>query len=123
MTRYADITFDTTEIDGLADLLATARERPHKERADDLTQTADSIATKSRAIVATYQKDSTGLLGESIQVEGTPVHKRIFADVREAFFLETGSPNTGGPRDWLTGPAQEGIDEMFERLSRAGQIW
>jgi hypothetical protein len=50
------------------------------------------------------------------------VHRRVFAEVREAAFLEYGSPNTGAPRAWLTGPARKAIDELFAELSAATEI-
>jgi hypothetical protein len=56
-------------------------------------------------------------------VNGTAARKWIGAPVRQGFFLEYGSPTTGGPRPWLTGPAREGANQLLDELARIGEIW
>lgn len=123
MTTFTMITFDTSEIDDLQKRLLTARDKPHDVRAAALDRAAAHAESEARAIVGTYTKKSTGALAAAITREGTPVFQRIFANVREASLLERGTPNTGAPRPWLTGPAQKGADELFEELSKAAAPW
>jgi len=120
---YVTVSADTSDIDHLQQILAAARERPHKERAAVLDRRAGDAETEARAIVATYNKKSTGALADAITREGTPVFQRIFANVREASLLERGTPNTGAPRPWLTGPAQKAADAVLEDLTKSAEPW
>lgn len=117
-----DVGIDVSDLADLARMLERAAARPHAERAAVLDRVAREVQAEATAIAATYTK-GTGRLVESIELSGTPVSRRIFADVREAFFLEFGSPNTGAPRPWLTGPAERGAKELFDELGKIGQIW
>src|SRR4051812_840916 len=102
-------------------MLATARERPHAVRAEALDRAEASTIAGARANAAGYTK-GTGALLDAIQSEGSPVHRRVFAEVREAAILEYGSPNTGAPRAWLTDPARKSVDVLFLELSAATVI-
>ncbi len=117
------ISADLSQIADLDRVLTAARERPHKVRAQALDRVANRVADEARGIVGGYTTASTGELAGAIYVRGTPVSKFIGADVRQAFFLEYGSPTTGGPRPWLSGPAQKGADELLAELAEAGEIW
>lgn len=122
MTTYTDISFDTSEIDKLNEMLKAARDRPHAVRAEALDRAEASTIAGAREIAAGYTKGE-GILGDSLQSEGSPVHRRVFSDLRESLFLETGSPNTGAPRAWLTGPARKSVDALFIELSESAEIW
>lgn len=117
-----DVGIDVSELGDLAGMLSRAATRTHAERAAALDKVAHQVQSEATAIASTYTK-GTGALASSIEVGGTPVSRRIFADLREAYFLEFGSPNTGPPRPWLTGPAEKGARELFDELGKMGQIW
>lgn len=116
-------TVDLTEIKDLIGMLDRASKRPHAERARALDEVGGHVETEARGIVATFQTKSTGELEGAIYRRGTPVSQEIGADVKQAFFLETGSPTTGGPRPWLSGPAERGMVELLELVGKSGDIW
>jgi len=68
----------------------------------------------------------TGELARSVQIErtnrGSADAYMIGAPVRQAFFLEYGSPNTGAPRPWLSAPALKGQDELASHLDKV-RLW
>lgn len=122
---YGNVTIsaDYSDLDDLVQLLTRATERPHRERAVALVETAVKVENEARTNAQAFHIDSTGELAAAITRAGTPVFQRIFANVRHAAFLEYGSPTTGPPRPWLTGPARRGADDLFERISRTGDLW
>lgn len=122
MAASMGITFDTSELDNLADLLATAREKPKAVRAEALGRVGDKVKAEAEAIAQAYPDPLDELAG-NVEMESTPLTRRIFTSKRQGAFLEFGSPNTGAPRPWLTGPAQKGADELFEELSKAAELW
>lgn len=117
------ITADYSDIKDLDALLKRASERPHKVRAQELDRVGAQVESEGRANAAAFHKDSTGELAAAVTRTGTPVFQRIYANVRQAFFQEYGSPNTGAPNPWLSGPAQKGADELFDELSKAAEPW
>lgn len=117
-----DITWDASELDDLAGILQRARDRPPAERAQALDRAANRVRGEAIANAQSYTH-GTGALASSIETNGTATYRRVFSDVREAFFLEAGSPSTGAPRAWLTGPAQRGADDLLVELGKIGDIW
>lgn len=117
-----DITFDSN-LDELEQLLEAARARPYKVRTSALNTAAEQVKAEAKAIVATYDTDSTGELESVIDIDGTPASRRIFAEVRQGFFLEYGTPTTGGPRPWLTGPARTAANDLLNELAAGADIW
>lgn len=113
-----DITFDTHEIDDLNKKLIEASIRVARERARGLSRAAEAVRTQAAATARSYPH-ATGALADSVEVSGTDLSKRVGSTLREAFFLEFGSPTTGGPRPWLTGPARTEINHLFDDLSKA----
>lgn len=66
----------------------------------------------------------TGELARSVQMERlNDGAYRIGADVRQAFFLEYGSPNTGAPRPWLSSPARSAQMQVLSDMSKAATLW
>ncbi len=116
-----DITF-SSDVDGLTKLLETARVRSYTERTKVLKRIAEDVAAKASATARSYPH-ATGTLADAVEVDGTPASKRIHADVREAFFLEYGSPSTGGPRPWLSAPARDGANQLLAELANIGELW
>lgn len=116
------VTFDTSELDNLNGLLGEAITRVDKERASALSHHAELVASTARATVRGYTK-GTGVLAEDISVTGTPLTRVVGSPLREAFFLEFGSPNTGAPRPWLTGPARVEMTELLKELGHAAEPW
>lgn len=117
MTSVA-VGFDVSELDDLQKLLTTAVTRVAKERAAGLERHADAVRDQAIATARGYTK-GTGALADDIEVTGTPLTKRVGSDLREAFFLEVGSHNTGSPRPFLTGPARIEITKLLQELGVA----
>lgn len=109
------IGFDTSEIDNLQKLLSNAVARVPKERVTGLDRAAEAVRSQAIEAARGYTK-GTGALADDIEVRGTPLTKRVGSDLREAFFLEFGSPNTGAPRPFLTGPARIEITKLLVEL-------
>jgi hypothetical protein len=66
----------------------------------------------------------TGELSRSVQIERlTDGAYRVGAGVRQAFFLEYGSPNTGAPRPWLSAPAMTAQQRVLSEVSKAAALW
>lgn len=114
----ANIEFDTSELDDLNTMLMTAAARVDKVRATGLARTAETVRDQAAATVRSYPH-ATGALANDLHVSGTPLTKLVGSTLREAFFLEFGSPTTGGPRPFLTGPARTEITRLLEELGRA----
>jgi hypothetical protein len=115
----ANIIFDTSELNDLDKLLTTAAGRVDKVRSAGLARAAESVRDQAAATVRSYPH-ATGALANDLHVAGTPLTKTVGSTLREAFFLEFGSPTTGGPRPFLTGPARTEITHLLEELGKAG---
>lgn len=85
---------------------------------DDVDEVVQEVASEARATAAGYPK-GTGALAAAVRIVrvGAAAYT-VGAAVREAFYLEVGSPNTGGPRPWLTGPAQRALDELVGKIGK-----
>lgn len=114
----ADITFDTSELDDLNAMLTRAAAKVDKTRAAGLMRTAESVKAQAAATARSYPH-ATGALADSLMIGGTPLTRIVGSTLREAFFLEFGSPTTGGPRPFLTGPARKEITRLLEELGKA----
>lgn len=112
--------FDTHELDDLQHLLSTAASRVAKERSIGLERAADAVRDQAIETARSYPK-GTGALADDIEVRGTPLTKSVGSDLREAFFLEFGSPNTGEPRPFLTGPARIEITKLLVELGHTAE--
>lgn len=113
-----DVTFDTSELDDLNKMLTAAAAKVEKTRASGLARAAESVRDQAASTVRSYPH-STGALANDLHVSGTPLTKTVGSTLREAFFLEFGSPTTGGPRPFLTGPARTEITRLLVELGRA----
>lgn len=112
------LTVDTSEIDALAALLAGAAPRMETDTTRVMDQVASSVVAAAKASVPV----ASGELRDSVQVErqgGKGYRVRyIHAEPRQGYFLEYGSPTTGAPRPWLSGPAQRGAMVLHDELMR-----
>lgn len=116
------VTADTSDIDELNKVLSEAAARVDKERAVALTRTAHKVRDIAVATVRGYTK-GTGALADNVVIGGTPLTRTVGSELREAAFLEFGSPNTGGPRPWLTQPAHLGMTALLNELGAAAEPW
>lgn len=114
----SNITFDASELDDLNAMLTRAAAKVDTTRSRGLERTARSVRDQAAATARSYPH-ATGALADSVEVSGTPLTKVVGSTLREAFFLEFGSPTTGGPRPWLTGPARTEITRLLEELGKA----
>ena len=106
---------DMKEIDRLADRLQKAAVRAIPTIEAALTVGALETATQARANAASY--GGTGELSQSVEVEESPLIRRVLAEPRQGAFLEYGTPNTGAPRPWLSGPAETAQRKFFAELA------
>lgn len=118
----SDISLDTSGLDDLNALLQAAIEKTPRERAKALDATARTVAARASATAGSYTK-GTGDLANSVTVSGSDLTKLVGADLREAWFLEVGSPSTGAPRPWLTGPAMDEVAKLLTKLGEVGELW
>ena len=109
---------DVSELHRLAGMLTTTAAAAPAKATVAVQRTVDQVhaAAISGAPVA------TGELQASIQKEGAGLEGRVWSDTRQAYFLEVGSPNTGPPRAWLTGPAEDGSHELLVSMRIVGRI-
>lgn len=118
MGGQSAVTFDTSELDDLTTMLVVAAARVDKVRSMGLARTAESVRSQAEATVRGYPH-ATGALADDLHVSGTPLTKVVGSTLRESFFLEFGSPTTGGPRPFLTGPARTEITKLLKELGAA----
>lgn len=118
-----DITFDASAIKEFDEVLSRARERSYKDRTRILARIGGEVRDESRANAQAFNTDSTGELAAAVDMDGTAARKHIFANVRQAFFLEYGSPTTGAPRPWMSDPARKGANKLFAEISEVGDLW
>lgn len=116
-----NITFDH-DLDELEALLEAARSRPYRDRVKALDAAANRVADEASRIARSYPS-ATGELADAVDITGTPASRIIGANVRQAFFLEYGSPNTGAPRAWLSGPARAEVNQLLLDLAAAAEPW
>lgn len=109
-------TVDVSEIQRLAALFDKAASKIPNDARHELENAARQVQTE--AISNAAGMAWTGALAESVELTMGDDSARIEANVREAFFLEYGSPNTGAPRPWLSGPAERGAAELEDRLGK-----
>ena len=114
----SDITIDVTEIRRLASLLDRAADTAPEDARDELQDVAQQVLTDG--ISNAQGMALTGELASSVRLSMEGDSARIYSNVRQAFFLEYGSPNTGGPRPWLSEPAERGSTELLKRMSKIG---
>ena len=116
------ITVDVSEIRQLAHLLAVAADAARDESEEALREVAMKVAAEARSNASGFA-DTGELPAGAVQLQVSGSGARIYADVRQAFFLEYGSPNTGAPRPWLSGPAERGSTELLKRMAKIAEPW
>ena len=116
------IHFDASAVLRLAKLLNEAGVIVEAAAVAELPRTAEEVAAQARATAAGYPK-GTGALAADVNVENRGTESLVFTGQREGYFLEVGSPNTGAPRPWLSGPAGLSGDKLGAKLMAAGVRW
>lgn len=117
----ATVTIDTSDLTRLAALIEAAAKAAPKDADAALDRTVDWVVEKARANAEAIRL--TGDLAEGVQADTTGITRRIFSPVRQAAFQEYGSPNTGPPNPWLTGPARLGSMRLLQEMVRMGHPW
>ena len=116
------IHFDATALTRLAKILDTAGAAVAAGSAAALNERAQRVASEARSTAAGYPK-GTGALAADVNVSVSGNEAHIFTGQREGYFLEVGSPNTGAPRPWLSGPAEVSAADLGEALRTLGVLW
>lgn len=115
------ITIDTSELRQLAAMLDAARKAAPAQCDAALDRVVAQVVTEARANADAVRL--TGALHDHTEADTTGITRRIWSDVREAAFQEFGSPNTGPPNPWLTGPARAGSTRLLQEMIRIGHPW
>lgn len=112
------VLFDPSGLDDLEGFLAGAAARVAEVRREGLDHAASAIRDKASATASSYPH-ATGALAADVSVSGSGLSKKVGSNLREAFFLEFGSPTTGGPRAWLSEPARNEMSRLLVELGAA----
>lgn len=98
------VSFDTSELDGLASDLAAAGPKVRAASSSEMTAAAAQLRDDARNAAPV----DTGELKSSIHVRGGKGYRDIIADARHAFFVEFGTSDTPPqPYMWPQVPAAE----------------
>lgn len=122
----ATVSFDTSQIKKLSKLIDDTRRKTSMVAPQVLTSAANRVFVD--AVANAQGMADTGELASSTRIQrsdadGALLGFWIGADVRQAFFLEYGSPNTGAPRPWLSSPAMRGQIEALSAIQKAAGPW
>lgn len=115
-------TIDTSELDVLAGLLAHAADEAEGETSQLLDKEVPKTFEEARSTVAGYPK-ATGATAASMGHDTEGHTRRIWAGTKQGALLEYGTPTTGPPRPWLTGPAQRASRRILEEMAEIGAIF
>lgn len=106
MSAYVDV----TELSRLAKDLSESAVRLDSEMGLVLDRVAAGVMSDAVSNASSF--GGTGELAAAVKMSKSgnksSSSRRVGAAVRQAFFLEFGSPKTGAPRPWLTAPAAKG---------------
>lgn len=111
----ATVTFDVSQLNALANHLPAAGKKL-KQAAGPAVRRHATEAMNEAASIAREYPSPIDKLADSLELTVSTRSARIHTDAREGTFLEFGSPNTGAPRPWLTGPAQRAGDALYDEL-------
>lgn len=118
-----NVSVDTSDLLRLIAYLEHAIVRTPAERSAALEKVAARVESEARANAASFHTASTGELAASITRTGTPLFQTVSAPVRQAWFLEAGSPTTGAPRPWMSEPGESGALELLGLIGELGALW
>jgi hypothetical protein len=120
----AGFSVDVSQIAILTNLLALAAEKPKAQVTRLHREIGAQVASEARANASSwFTKDSTGETAGSITVSAGADRALISAGTRGAHFNEYGSPNTGGPRPFMSQPAEEGARRLGIELFKVAGPW
>jgi len=125
MTTVNGITIDTSDLKRLSEIFEHAARDAPRESEAALDRAV--IKVHALAVLNAARVRDTGALMESVdydtEILAGSSTRRVFSDVREAWFQEFGSPHTGAPNPWLTGPAYIVVPELVRDIERLGSLW
>jgi hypothetical protein len=121
-----EIRADWSDLKLLERLLDEAQRAVHVDAARIVQRVGRQVEREAKQTASSYQ--GTGELASSLRqftylADPTGATLRVGAAVRQAFFLEYGSPTTGAPRPWLSGPAERGQEDILIDLAREAKLW
>lgn len=115
-------TIDASEIDELASLLAHAADVAPEGAEKLLDVESRKVHDEAQRTVRGYPK-ATGATAASMGRDSDGLNRRIWAGTKQGALLEYGTPTTGGPRPWLTGPAEQASKRILTAMADVGRIW
>lgn len=112
---------DLSEIDELERLLEAAGDdiTPAAERAVEFETGVMTAAARANA----SGRQDTGELLASIDSEVDGLDGKLMAMPRQASLLEHGTPSTGAPWPWASGPGERSQEALLDRLKREAAPW
>lgn len=115
-------TIDTSEIDELAGLLSDAARNAPEGAKDLLDIEVPRVYEEAQRTVRSYP-NATGETADSMGFDTSGDNRRIWGNTKQAALLEYGTPTTGAPRPWLTGPAERASRRILTAMADVGRIW
>ncbi|MCB0966274.1 MAG: hypothetical protein KDB37_05515 [Ilumatobacter sp.] len=106
---------DYSEVDRLAELLGAAGEQARDVSNEELTLATVRAAADAHANAR--RMADTGETAAELQWDTSGEARRIWSTTRASRFQEFGSPNTGPPNPWLTGPARAASTRLAEAMA------
>lgn len=129
MTRLGGIagggtraTVDVSEVESLADLLEHAADIAPDEAEKVLGSETERVHREAERTVRGYPM-ATGETADSMGHDTDGLNRRIWAGTKQGALLEYGTPNTGAPRPWLTGPAEQASKRILTSMAEVGRVW
>lgn len=114
------VTIDASEIDELRSLLGAAANAAPGAADEALDIIVPQVYREAMTTVAGYPM-ATGETAASMGFDTRGFGRRIWAGTKQGALLEYGTPTTGGPRPWLTGPAERGSMELLRHMAKIGE--
>lgn len=115
---------DMSDIHELEGLIEHAKNAAPEESAKALETRTTEAYNEALGNARGFHKASTGALASVTTMEMIRgEHGIIRAPVRQGWFQEYGSPNTGAPNPWLSGPARAAADRLVRDMGDAGSVW
>ena len=115
-------TIDTSELEILRMLLSTAADEAEGETSELLDQEVRDVYEEAHSTVQSYPK-ATGATAASMGFDTSGHTRRIWAGTKQGALLEHGTPTTGPPRPWLSGPAEQASRRILEEMAEIGAIF
>lgn len=115
------VSIDNRDLGVLTQIINRAAVEAPRESERALTRAVEKV--HALAVSNASRIRDTGELMESIDFDTSGNTRRVWSDTRQAWFQEVGSPTTGDPNPWLTGPARATLPDLLADVVELGSLW